>query len=125
MAVSNKIKLMLFALGEYYKDTNKKLQKETAPNLAMVSSKVDFIRVVQKAGITSKKSRSIYKNLEQLEKRKLIYYNPSKELLFTPKGHKLLKQIEKEIHPYLAVLDTIRQQHMAKYMKKPQTMFVE
>ena len=111
MAVSNKIKLMLFALGEYYKDTNKKLQKETAPNLAMVSSKVDFIRVVQKAGITSKKSRSIY--------------NPSKELLFTPKGHKLLKQIEKDIHPYRAVLDTIRQQHMAKYMKKPQTMFVE
>src|SRR3989344_3835046 len=84
MKLSQKTKLMLFTLGEYYKTANKKVKINS---MQVVIPKTDFIRLVQEAGIAEKQPRAIYKNLEILEKKKIIIYK-NKALMFTERGIK-------------------------------------
>jgi coproporphyrinogen III oxidase-like Fe-S oxidoreductase len=118
--VSEKSALMLFALGQYYKEVNKKFN---AP-MQVAISKVDFIQLVQKAGITEKKERSIYRNLEILEKEKLIAYK-NHMMQLTPKGMKMFAKLEKQVRPYIKIIHTVESQSLSKYTKKAQAVFVQ
>lgn len=117
--VSEKTALMLFALGEYYREMNKRLKAQ----MQVAISKADFISLVQKAGITSKKERSIYRNLEILEKENLIEYK-NHMMMLTKKGHRMFSKSEKQVSPYLKIIRTVQDQAVSKYTKKAQTVFV-
>lgn len=118
--VSEKTALMLFALGEYYKEMNNRFK---AP-MQVAISKTDFISLVQKAGITDKKERSIYRNLEILEKEKLIAYN-NHMMLLTKKGQKTFAKNENKVRPYLRIIHTVQNQAVSKFTKKAQTVFIK
>jgi len=121
MKLSQKTKLMLFTLGEYYKTANKKVKINS---MQVVIPKTDFIRLVQEAGIAEKQPRAIYKNLEILEKKKIIIYR-NKALMFTERGIKNFNEIEKEIGPYKKIMDIMKSKEVVAMTKKPQTIFVE
>ena len=67
----NASRFILFTLGEYYKEANSKLKE-----IRITISKVVFIDLIMCTNITKKKQRTIYKNLEDLEKIKLVSYEP-------------------------------------------------
>ena len=98
---------------------NGKLQDK---NLILVLSKSDFISLVSKAGVAHKQPRSLYKNLETLEKKGYLHYD-HKGLQFTKKGESKFRSIEKELLPYLNIINTIKAEDVSKYAKKPQTVF--
>lgn len=66
-------------------------------------SKIDFIKLLKELDIVDKTERSLYKNLEVLEKKKLIVYE-NRFLKLTSKGLKVCMQKEKEIYPYLKLI---------------------
>lgn len=121
MVLTKRLKLMLFALGEYYKIANQKVKVDS---LHVVIPKTDFIRLIQKTQIAEKKSRAIYKNLATLEKKKMISYH-NKGLMFTGKGIKILSRIEEEIQPYQHVLEVMQHKKVVSLTKKPQTVFFQ
>ena len=71
MKLNKKHQFILYALMQYLKKLNKKF--EDKPLEASVS-KIDFIRLLQNLKIVEKSQRGLYKNLEVLEKKKLIRY---------------------------------------------------
>ncbi|MFH1317087.1 MAG: hypothetical protein ABII01_06210 [Candidatus Woesearchaeota archaeon] len=119
MKLTIKTKLILFALGAYYKIMNRRFKSK---GLEVALSKSDFISLVKNAGIEKKQPRSIYKNLETLEKKRYITYD-NKTLKFTPAGEKRFKSIEKELMPYFRIIDTIKMKNVTRFTKKPQTLF--
>ena len=121
MRLTIKTKLMLFALGEYYKQVNEQLRDKSRQ---VVIPKTDFINVVKKTGITQKQPRAIYRNLEILEKKKFIAYK-GRFLRLTPAGMRAVANIEATIAPYLNILELFKQKKVMEYTKKPQTVFVE
>ena len=110
---------MLFILGQYYRVMKKKFNIDF---LEVVISKTDYISLVMKSGMVSKKERAIYKNLELLEKKKLVQYK-NKMLRLTPKGNRIFNEINKEIQPFIDVVETIENKRVIEYTKKPQTIF--
>ena len=66
-------------------------------------SKIEFIKLLKELGIVEKTERGLYKNLQVLEKKKLIAYE-NKFLKLTQKGLKSVTQKEKEIFPYLKLI---------------------
>jgi predicted methyltransferase len=119
MRVGTKQKLILFALGEYYRESNKRLKNKS---LEIVIPKYVFIDLITKLKITEKKPRAIYKNLEKLEKKKLITYK-NRSMRLTEKGKKLFNTLSKEVNPYLRILKTLEKTNTFKYTKKAQTIF--
>lgn len=113
-------KFILFTLGFWYTEANKKLQKK---NLIISISKASFIQIVKKAGIVEKKPRALYKNLELLEKKKLIKYE-KRSLSLTEKGEKIFLKIYKEHKPYVDVVKLLAEKEISKYTKKLQTRFL-
>ncbi len=85
--------LMLFSLGEYYEVLNQPLIEN---NLRLQTSKITFIELLLKTNVLPKHERAVYKNLEILEKKKLIAYE-NKMVRFTDLGLKQLQNIRKEI----------------------------
>ena len=86
-------------LAHPLKKVNKKFRNK--PLEASVS-KIDFIRFLKSAKIIDKSQRALYKNLEHIEKKKLIAYE-NRFLKFTKKGLKQAKEIEKDIDPYVRI----------------------
>ena len=117
MSLTNKQKYMLFILGEYYKKERNRLGKSF---LDIAISKPVFIDLVLSSGLVSKKSRAVYKNLEVLEKKKLIFYE-NRMLKLTEQGFKRFGELEDAISPYLTAMRIIRG-GKAK-AKKSQTIF--
>ena len=76
--------------------------------------------MVNKAGIAKKQERALYKNLEILEKKKLIDYN-NKKLMLTKKGKKLYDKINDQVNPYLELYDKLKKEPTS-YTKKVQTI---
>ena len=99
MALTKTQKLTLYSLGECYNQLNKRFGG--AP-LQVFISKIGFIEVMIKSGLVEKKERALYKNLESLEKKKLIYYE-NRNLRFTKRGFIHYNRIKKGIEPFLAV----------------------
>jgi len=98
--ISKKHQFVLYALMEYLKKLNKRFKDQ--PLEASVS-KIDFIRLLQNLRIVEKSQRGLYKNLEVLEKRKLIAYE-NRFLKLTQRGLKAVQQKETEINPYIRLL---------------------
>jgi predicted methyltransferase len=109
---------ILFALGKWFDEANKKIKGKT---LAVSISKVRFIELMKKAKFAEKQERALYKNLEILEKKKLVSYK-NKELELTDKGRKLFKKIEEGIIPYFKVIKTLKKDPIS-YTRRLQTIF--
>jgi len=90
--------LMLYSLGRCTKQLNKRF--EDAP-LEVSISKAGFIDVLMESGLVGKKERALYKNLELLEKKRLLSYE-HRELKFTLKGYKAFTKVQKSIMPYIS-----------------------
>ncbi len=119
MALTNTEKFILFTLGMWYEEANKKLIDK---QLEVFISKAVFIEAVIKAGIVGKEERAIYKNLELLEKKKIIDYY-GKNLALTRKGYKFFNHIKKELFPYINVVNIISEKDPLTYSKRIQTRF--
>lgn len=99
MGLTKTQKLTLYSLGECYNQLNKRLSE--AP-LTVFISKIGFIEVMMNSGLVEKKERALYKNLESLEKKKLISYE-ERNLKFTKRGLIHYQRIKNGIGPFLAV----------------------
>jgi hypothetical protein len=119
MRVGKKQTFILFTLGEYYSYANKKLKKA---GLEVVISKKVFIEIVRKANLAEKKERALYRNLQTLEKKKLISYQ-HRNLKLTERGEKFYRKLQKEYAPYLNLVRVLDKVNVRKYTKKAQTVF--
>ncbi len=120
MSLSEKQRFILFVLGKLYDEANKKLRDRV---LEVSVSKSAFIEVVMRGGLTKKKERALYKNMESLEKSKLISYE-NKILKLTKKGESLYSQIDKGLAPYVEIIDSIEKQNLLKFTSKAKTTFI-
>jgi hypothetical protein len=116
-AASTKQKFILFTLGRLQQELNKRLEEK---HLQIFIPKYVFIELVQKAEITEKKSRALYKNLEALERSKYISYKGN-NLALTNKGKKLYVKIYKQHEPYLKLIDILSKADLMNYSRKSQT----
>ena len=110
---------MLFTLGKWFEEANKKIKDK---QLSVSINKVTFLDLVKKAEISEKQERALYKNLEILEKKKLISYD-TKELKLTNKGIKLYEDIDRRIQPFFNVFKKLKEKDPTSYTKKVQTIF--
>ncbi|MBI4152988.1 hypothetical protein HY497_00560 [Candidatus Woesearchaeota archaeon] len=90
--------LMLYTLGQCYQQLNQRFHD--AP-LEVSISKVGFIEALLLSGLVGKKERAIYKNLEVLEKQKLISYE-DRQLRFTARGYKAFSTVQRTVEPYIS-----------------------
>lgn len=116
--VGKKQLFVLYSLGQYLKEANKKFEDQP---LEVSVSKINFIRMMQNADIIKKAERSLYKNLEVLEKKRLINYK-NKFLSLNEKGLKKFNDMDSEISPYLHMLAAVKED-ISKYAKKAQARF--
>ena len=63
---------ILFTLGKWFEEANEYIKDRP---LEVSISKASFIEVVKTADFAKKQERALYKNLEILEKKKLINFN--------------------------------------------------
>ena len=119
MGFTKKTKLILFALYWYYKETEEKFKDKP---LKLAISKVYFIDMIKKFELAKKQPRAIYRNLEVLEKKKLILYK-QKHLFLTQKGLDLIKKILVNIDPYLKVIEDIKEKKGKVPVKRAETVF--
>jgi len=119
METTKKQSYILYALGQWYEQANKQVQNN---ELEVAISKAIFIDLVMKAKIVEKKERALYKNLEELEKKKLIGYS-SRNLSLTKKGSKLYEKLNTEIKPYVKLSNLLGKTNPLSYTKKAQTVF--
>jgi len=110
---------ILFTLGRWFEEANEKIKDM---HLQVSISKGIFIDLVKKAQFAKKQERALYKNLEILEKKKLIEYK-NKELELTKKGKKLYEEINKNLGPYFNVFNKLKEKDPISYTKKLQTIF--
>lgn len=112
-------KFMLFTLGSWYLEANKKLKDK---QLEVLISKAIFIDIIKKAGLVEKQPRAVYKNLEIIEKNKLIKYE-NKSLSLTKKGKKIFFKVYKQNMPYMNVVKLLAEKDILSYSKRIQTKF--
>ena len=89
--------LILYSLGLCYRQLNKKFEDKP---LEVSVSKIFFIETLLKSNLMAKKHRALYKNLETLEKKKLIAY-ANKHIKFTKRGYTAFNRLSKEANPYI------------------------
>ena len=111
-------KFILFTLGRIYQEFSKNFSDKP---LEAYISKASFIELATKAHITTKTERTLYKQLEVLEKKKFVSYK-NKNLALTPKGKKMFEKIEHELAPYLNVSEILKAHDMRKFTKRVQTV---
>jgi hypothetical protein len=104
MVLNKKHRFVLYALYQYLREANKKYSDKP---LEMSVSKSVFIEALKKTKIAEKGERALYKNLEILEKKKLVKYE-NKFLKPTEKGLKVFSAMHKEIFPFIHLIDTLR-----------------
>ena len=110
---------ILFTLGKWFEEANKKIKDK---RLKVSISKITFIDLVKTANFAKKQERALYKNLEILEKKKLIEYK-NKELELTKRGKLLYDDINKRIKPFFNVFKKLKGKDPISYTKKVQTVF--
>ena len=99
MSLSKAQLRILYALGQCYQKLNQPFQDKP---LTIFISKIAFIELIKQADFIRKQERALYKNLEILEKKKLIAYQ-EKKIKLTPRGQRLVNRLEREIKPYLDI----------------------
>ncbi len=110
---------ILFTLGKWFEEANKKIKDKP---LQVSISKTIFIDLVKTAKFAKKQERALYKNLEILEKKKLISYK-NKELELTKKGKILYEDIDKRLEPFFNVFKKLKETDPTSYTRKVQTIF--
>ncbi|OYT32383.1 hypothetical protein DRJ22_01660 [Candidatus Woesearchaeota archaeon] len=119
MKLSKPQSLVLFLLGLFYSEYEKRFAgKPFKPFL----NKVDFISFVRSAGLINKGVRALYKNLEFLEKNKLISYK-GKSLYFTPKGRKHFNSVYRTVSPFIDVSLEFKTKNILRFLKPVQAKF--
>lgn len=118
MKLTTKEKLLVFALGIYLQN----LKKKVCCDLDVSIQKSTFIDFVLKTKLFEKKERALYKNLENLEKKKLLGY-PVKRIVLTEKGWKAYWRINDSVKPYLILQDALSTETIVKGTRKIQTIF--
>ncbi|MBN1544861.1 hypothetical protein JW898_05370 [Candidatus Woesearchaeota archaeon] len=93
MGVGGKKKEMLFILGQFLKETDRKFSE--TPLLVSIS-KAEFIDGIREMQIIKKKERAVYRNLEDLEKEKYVVYD-NKNLSLSRKGFNEYEKIRQEL----------------------------
>ena len=111
-------KFILFTLGRIYTEFSRQFNDK--PLQAFIS-KASFIELATKAHITTRTERTLYRQLEILEKKKIVSYE-NKNLALTLKGKKMFEKIEHDLSPYLNVAEIIKANDMRKFTKKVQTV---
>ncbi len=96
MPLTKPEKLILHSLGQFYISLNQPLIEKP---VRVRTSKIAFIELMLKSNVVSKQERALYKNIEGLEKKKLLQYQ-NHLIAFTPKGLKELEKVQKEIKPF-------------------------
>lgn len=99
MKLTRTERLILFSLGQFYHSINQPL---TEKPLKLRTSKIAFIELLLSSEVITKQERALYKNLEALEKKKLIEYE-KRMIKFTELGLRLLQKINKEIKQFTDV----------------------
>jgi hypothetical protein len=112
-------RFILFSLGKWFEEANKRIKGKS---LEVSISKKRFIEVAMKAGFAEKKQRAFYKNLEALEKRRLVSYE-QRELFLTERGEREYRKMSEDLAPYLMVIEKLKTKSPTSYTKKVQTVF--
>ena len=119
MKLNKRHKYVLYALVKYLEQANRRVKKRL---LKVSVSKIVFINVLKGLKIIEKSQRALYKNLEVLEKKKLIKYD-NKYLRMTERGMKMVEEIENEMKPYREIARNVRKKELLKLSKAPQAFF--
>ncbi|MBI5392118.1 hypothetical protein HZB00_03900 [Candidatus Woesearchaeota archaeon] len=119
MQLTNPQRFILYTLGIWQQEANKKFKDKP---LEVAISKTIFIEVIKKAQFVEKQERALYKNLEMLEKQKLIIY-AQKNLSLTEKGKRLFLKIHNDLSPYVFMHKVLNEKDPLRYSKKIQTVF--
>lgn len=118
MKLNRKHRFILYALYQYLREANKQLSDKP---LEMSVSKIVLIEALKKSRIADKSERALYKNLEILEKKKLIKYE-NKFLKPTPTGLKMFLEMHSEMVPYFHMVSVIKND-VRNLGRKVQTYF--
>lgn len=110
-------KLILHSLGQFYISLNQPLIEKP---VRVRTSKIAFIELMLKSSVISKQKRALYKNIESLEKKRLLKYE-NRMIAFTPKGLKELEKVQKEIKLFTDLKDYF--QKGVTSLRKLQTVF--
>lgn len=119
MNLSKVDQVMLFTLGNWYLEAGKRLEGRP---LQLCISKAAFIKAIMAAGMAGKKERALYRNLEDLEKRKLVSYK-TKNLALTRQGEHQFARIQNDLRPYQTVLTVLSNKDPLTYTRAAQTRF--
>lgn len=101
MALAKTQQRILYSLGQCYQRFNQPYRDKP---LKVLVSKIAFIELIKQANFIKKQERALYKNLEVLEKKKLIEYK-DKKIRLTQKGQRFFNKIEREIKPFIETRD--------------------
>jgi hypothetical protein len=118
MRLSKKHKFILYILYQFLREANKRFKDKP---LEMSVSKIVFIDALKKTKIAEKSERALYRNLEVLEKKKLIKYE-NRFLKPTKRGLKMFLSMHKDLFPYIHALDIIKKE-ASTMSRKAQTYF--
>ncbi|MFH1510217.1 MAG: hypothetical protein ABIF10_00880 [Candidatus Woesearchaeota archaeon] len=119
MALGSKQLFILFSLGQYYLEANKRLK---GLPLQIVISKKVFIDIMKQAHIAEKKERALYRNLEVLEDKKYVSYE-NHCLKLTRRGQSLFSKLDMKYSSYMNLAKVLSNTDVTKYTKKAQTVF--
>ena len=100
MKITKSQKLILYALGHFYNQLNQPLAKP----LKLRTSKIAFITFLLHSSLVTKQERALYKNLEILEKKKLISYE-NKMIKLSSNGLDIYEKINSEIEQFVLLKD--------------------
>tara|TARA_Y100000034_G_C6892543_1_gene410892 strand:+ start:198 stop:554 length:357 start_codon:yes stop_codon:yes gene_type:complete len=106
MKLTKTHRLILYALGQFYQQLNQPLKEKP---LQLRTSKIAFITFVLHSGIITKQGRALYKNLENLEEKKLITYD-QRMIKFTELGLEILEKIKTEINQFVQIEEHFRRE---------------
>ena len=117
MGVSETSKEVLFLLGEFFKETDRRFI--SAP-LAVSISKAEFIDAIMKIGVVKKHERALYKNLEELQKYRYIIYPKNKSLRMSNRGFNLYRKTSADLERLLDIRIKMATKSIA-FQRKTQT----
>ncbi|MBI4146357.1 hypothetical protein HY489_03395 [Candidatus Woesearchaeota archaeon] len=113
MGLSRQEEFILFTLGRCYEEADRRFAGKP---LCMALSKVAFIDLARQAGMVQKGERALYKNLENLEGKRLISY-AEKSLRLNQRGVKHYERLVRSVGPYVEVSRVIREQDVLRFAR--------
>lgn len=113
---------MLFILGHVLQESQKQFSNQP---FSVYISKADFISIAQHVGAVMKQERAVYKNLELLEKSRLISYKKDKQkrsLRLSQKGYRAFQRLAQRHEDWHAIRQKIANTELLKGNRVFQTV---